>query len=324
MSKFYYYLGTEQFQPEIILGHARLAEESGFDGLFISEHFHPWVDDSGSSGFTLSILGAITQVTQKVRLMTGVVTPLFRFHPALIAQAGATVDRLSGGRFDLGIGTGENINEGPLGYKFPAYSERADRMEEALQIIKRLLSGEKLTFNGEYYQTDRAKLYSPPTKQVKVFLAAGGEKSVGLALKGADGIITSVKDPAKTLTEVIEPARKQKPDFEIAASRWCVIAKDKQEALDALKPWRGLRVGGRLEAVDPAELREKADRLSPDEILSAYSIASNPDEITTVYLPLVKDLKADIVVFQTTSVNQEETIKLLGERVLPKLRQGGD
>ncbi|MBT8212566.1 MAG: LLM class flavin-dependent oxidoreductase, partial [Acidimicrobiia bacterium] len=124
MVKLAYFSGHEQFQPEDLVRHARLAEEAGFDFLLVSEHFHPWVDDHSASGFAFSTIGAMAQVTDRVQIATGVTTPLFRYHPALVAQASATLDRLTGGRFHLGVGTGENINEGPLGYPFPKYAER--------------------------------------------------------------------------------------------------------------------------------------------------------------------------------------------------------
>ncbi len=141
--------------------------------------------------------------TSKIEFATGVTTPLFRYHPAVVAQAAATLDRLSGGRFTLGVGTGENINEGPLGYEFPAYRERNGRMTEALEIMRRLLDGEKLETAGSYYTTDRAKLYSPPLGPVPIWLAAGGPKSATLTAEMAQGIVTSVKDPADTIERVV-------------------------------------------------------------------------------------------------------------------------
>ncbi|MDP3984241.1 MAG: LLM class flavin-dependent oxidoreductase, partial [Acidimicrobiia bacterium] len=142
MTKFAYFCGHEQWQPETLVRHAVAAERAGFDGLVVSEHFHPWVDDRSAAGFAFATIGAMAQATSQVRITTGVTTPLFRYHPAVVAQAAATLDRLSDGRFDLGVGTGENINEGPLGLPFPGYAERAARMKEALQIMRRLLDGE--------------------------------------------------------------------------------------------------------------------------------------------------------------------------------------
>lgn len=325
MTKLAYFCGHEQFQPETLVRHARLAEDAGFDVVVVSEHFHPWVDDTGSAGFAFSTIGAIAEATDRIEIATGVTTPLFRFHPGIVAQAAATMDRLSGGRFHLGVGTGENLNEGPLGYTFPKYPERAARMAEALQIMRRLLDGEKLTFAGEYYQTDRAKLYSPPIGDVPLWMAAGGPKSAALAARLAAGIITSVKVPAETIERVIGPAAEAAREIgrdapRILATRWSILADDDDEAWLALSAWRGLRAPGRLEAVDPTDLRERADLLPRDEVLARYSIVTSPDEYVEAYRPLITDIGADIVTIQTTSLDQEATIAMLGADVLPRLR----
>ncbi len=325
MTKFAYFCGHEQWHPEQLVEHARLAEQAGFDMLVVSEHFHPWVDDTSASGFAWSTIGAMAAATNDVAFATGVTTPLWRYHPAVVAQAAATLDRLSGGRFNLGVGTGENINEGPLGFVFPKYAERAARMKEALQIMRRLLDGEKLTFEGDFYTTDRAKLYSPPLGPVPIWLAAGGPKSAALAARLADGIITSVKDPESTLERVIEPARLAadeagRPAPRLLATRWSVLAASEQEAWDALHPWRGLRAPGRLEAVDPTDLRERADLLPREDVLGRYSIVADSDQIVETYRPLIEDCEADIVTIQMTSLDQESLIKMLGSEVLPRLR----
>jgi G6PDH family F420-dependent oxidoreductase len=326
LTKFGYFCGHEQWQPEELVGHAVLAERAGFDFVVVSEHFHPWVDDTGASGFAYTTLGAMAQATERVEFATGVTTPLWRFHPAVVAQAAATIDRISGGRFHLGVGTGENINEGPLGYHFPKYAERAARMAEALEIMRRMLDGEKLTYQGDYYTTDRAKLYSPPLGRVPVWMAAGGPKSAALAARLADGIITSVKVPTDTMERVIQPARdaaKQadRPEPRVLASRWSIFAQDPDEAWQALTAWRGLRAPGRLEAVDPATLRERADELPRHEILGRYSLVASPDDYVTTYTPLVTEVGAEVVTIQTTSLDQEATIAMLGDEVLPRLRE---
>ena len=328
MTAFYYFCGHEQWQPETLVEHAVLAERAGFDGLLVSEHFHPWVDDNSASGFAFSTIGAMARATERVRIATGVTTPLFRYHPAVVAQAAATLDRLSGGRFDLGVGTGENINEGPLGYEFPAYKERAARMSEALDIMRRLLDGEKLTFEGEYYSTDRARLYSPPLGPVPILMAAGGPKSATLAAEKAEGVITSVKVPAETMERVVEPAREAaqaagRPAPTVLATRWSLHAADEDEAWTALTAWRGLRAPGRLDAVDPQTLRERADRMPREEVLGRYSLVPDPDAIVDIYTPLITDVGADIVTFQMASLDQEGLIRMLGSEVLPRMRQLG-
>ena len=325
MTKFAYFCGHEQWQPEDLVQHAVLAEQSGFDMVVVSEHFHPWVDDASASGFAFSTIGAMAASTETIEFATGVTTPLFRYHPGVVAQAAATLDRLSEGRFTLGVGTGENINEGPLGYDFPAYAERNARMNESLEIMRRLLDGEKLTFEGDYYVTDRAKLYSPPVGSVPILLAAGGPKSATLAGEKAQGVITSVKEPAETIERVIEPLRESaagagKPDPTILATRWSLFAHDEDEAWEALFPWRGLRAPGRLEAVDPQELREKADQLPRDEVLGLYNLVHTVDEIVETYRPLVSELGADIVTFQMAALDQPALIRLLGTEVIPRLK----
>ncbi len=328
MTKIAYFCGHEQFQPEELVRHAVLAEEAGFDMVEVSEHFHPWVDDLGASGFAFSTIAAMAQATTTIGFVTGVTTPLWRFHPAVVAQAAATLDRLSGGRFSLGVGTGENLNEGPLGYDFPSYAERNARMSEALDIMTRLLDGEKLTYEGQYYRTDRAKLYSPPLHPVPVLLAAGGPKSASLAGEKADGVITSVKQPSDTFTKVIEPAREAaaaagRPTPTVLASRWSIRAKEADEAWRTLGAWRGLRAPGRLEAVDPMDLRIRADEMPRDEILALYSTVYSAEDYLDVYAPLVTEVHADILAIQTTSTDQEATIAMLGDEVLPALRSLG-
>lgn len=325
MTKFAYFCGHEQWQPEELVNHAVLAEEAGFDMVVVSEHFHPWVDDRSASGFAFSTIGAMAAATDEIEFATGVTTPLFRYHPAVVAQAAATLDRLSGGRFHLGVGTGENINEGPLGYDFPKYAERNARMNESLEIMRRLLDGEKLTFDGDYYKTDRAKLYSPPFGSVPILMAAGGPKSATLAGEKAQGVITSVKDPADTFERVIEPLRSTaselgRPDPIVLATRWSILAENQDQAWEALYSWRGLRAPGRLEAVDPQTLRERADELPREDVLGRYSLVDDPGEIVDVYRPLVEDLGADIVTFQMASLDQPALIEMLGREVVPALR----
>lgn len=329
MTKFAYFCGHEQWHPEQLVEHAVRAEQAGFDMLVVSEHFHPWVDDASASGFAYATIAAMAQATERVEFTTGVTTPLWRFHPALVAQAAATLDRLSGGRFNLGVGTGENINEGPLGYHFPKYAERAARMDEALEIMRRMLDGEKLTYRGDYYVTDRAKLYSPPLSRVPILMAAGGPKSARLAGRKADGVIVSVKDPAEAVERVIGPVREEAADHGrpapiVLASRWAILAGDDDEAWRALFSWRGLRAPGRLEAVDPMTLRERADDLPREEVLGRYARTADAAGIIDVYEPLVKDIDADVVTIQMAAVDQEGLIDLLGAKVLPALRAVAD
>lgn len=315
----------ESYQPEVLLEHAVLAEEVGFDVVTGADHFHPWVDDVSAASYVWTWFGAVAQATSRVELATSVTAPLFRYHPALIAQAAATVDRLSNGRFILGVGTGEAINEAPLGYSFPGYGERIARMREALTIMHGLLASEKLDFDGEYYQARTAKLYSPPTGRVPVWMAAGGPKSATFAGETCEGLITSVKDPAETVANIITPYREaataRGADTTVMATRWVVLAENDDEAWEALVSMRGLRAPGRLEVADPAVLRERADAMDRQEILSKYTIVRDLDQLTEAYLPLVSDVGADYVAIQVASADPADTIRRIGTEVLPVLRK---
>jgi coenzyme F420-dependent glucose-6-phosphate dehydrogenase len=324
MPSFAYFCGHEQFQPEVLLEHGVLAEQVGFDVLTVSDHFHPWVDDASAAGFAWSWMGALAVRTRQARIATTVTCPLFHYHPGLVAQAAATVDRLAGGRFALGVGTGEGINERPLGWEFPGYKERAARMTEAITIMRRLLAGEKVDFQGQHYQTRAARLYSPPVGRVPIWMSAAGVQSATLAGRLADGLIVSVKVPAEAREQVIDPflraAREAgRPTPTLVAQRWSILARDEDEAWKALAAWRGLRVEGRLEEVDPAVLRARADAMDRREIIAKYAWARKPEELVEIYRPLV-EVGADIVSLQVTSVDQEATIRLLGEEILPALR----
>jgi coenzyme F420-dependent glucose-6-phosphate dehydrogenase len=323
--KFAWLCSHESYQPEDLVKQAVAAEQAGFDAVLGSDHFHPWVDDTSAAGFVWSWLGAVAVQTSNVLLGTAVTSPLFHYHPGLVAQMAATTDRLSNGRLLLGVGTGEALNERPLGFPFPGYAERQARMQEALEIMHRLLRGEKVTFHGEYYTTETAKLYSPPKSDVPILMAAGGPKSAAFAGTYADGLITSVKDPADTVAKVIDPYRKAATEAGkehlVLATRWTVLADGPDEAWRALMSMRGLRAPGRLEATDPAELRARADEMEPDDVLSSYTVVPDAEGLVDAYGPLVTDVGADLVSIQVMSPDPMATIELIGKEVLPRLRE---
>src|SRR5690606_32116376 len=182
------------------------------------------------------------------------------------------------------------------------------------------------TYDGEYYRTDRAKLYSPPLQEhLPIYLAAGGPKSATLAGEKADGVITSVKVPEETVEKAVDPLKRAaeeagRPTPTVIATRWSIWASTENEAWTALTSWRGLRAPGRLEAVDPQELREKADQMPREEALGRYSLVSDPQQVVDTYRPLIDDLGADVVTFQIAALDQEQLITTLGQQVLPALR----
>src|SRR3954464_4966835 len=157
-----YALSSEEHQPADLVRHARLAEELGFPFALISDHYHPWIDRQGHAPFVWGVIGAIAQATQRLRLGTAVTCPTMRLHPAIIAQAAATVALLMPGRFFLGVGTGENLNEHVLGLRWPNPEERLEMLEEAVELIRELWQGELTTRRGKHYTVSQARLYSVP------------------------------------------------------------------------------------------------------------------------------------------------------------------
>ena len=188
MTRFGYFLSCEEYGPADLIRQARLAEEAGFDALWISDHFHPWLDEQGQSPFVWSVIGAISQVTS-LPITTAVTCPLVRQHPAIVAQAAATSALLTGGSFTLGVGSGEALNEHILGERWPPAEERLEMLEEAVAVIRRLLGGKLITHRGKHYQVDTARLYSAPDSPPPIFMSGFGEKSIKLAGKLADGYI---------------------------------------------------------------------------------------------------------------------------------------
>lgn len=188
MTRYGYFLSCEEYAPGELIRQARLAEEAGFDALWISDHFHPWLDEQGESGLVWSLIGAISQVTS-LPVTTAVTCPLVRQHPALVAQAAATSAILTGGKFTLGVGTGEALNEHILGDPWPDAEERLAMLEEAIEVIRNLLTGQLITHRGRYYTVETARLYSVPDAPPPVFMSGFGDKAVKVAARIADGFI---------------------------------------------------------------------------------------------------------------------------------------
>ena len=161
MTRYGYFLAAEEHEPQELVRQARLAEQAGFDALWISDHFHPWLDEQGQSGFVWSVIGAISQATS-LPVTTAVTCPLLRQHPAIVAQAAATSALLTGGRFTLGVGTGEALNEHITGQPWPPAEQRLEMLEEAVHVIRELFSGRLITHRGKHYTVDTARIYSTP------------------------------------------------------------------------------------------------------------------------------------------------------------------
>jgi coenzyme F420-dependent glucose-6-phosphate dehydrogenase len=176
-----YALSSEEHRPNDLVRHARLAEEAGFPFALISDHFHPWTDRQGHSPFVWSVIGGIAQATERLRLGTGVTAPIMRTHPAIIAHAAATSAVMMDGRFFLGVGTGENLNEHILGQGWPATDRRRAMLEESIAVMRHLWEGGYQSHYGTFYTVENARIYDLPEKPIQIFIAASGEQSAEMA-----------------------------------------------------------------------------------------------------------------------------------------------
>jgi G6PDH family F420-dependent oxidoreductase len=194
MTRYGYFLSSEEYDPRELLRQAKLAEEAGFEALWISDHFHPWLDEQGESGFVWSVIGALSQATS-LPITTAVTCPLLRQHPAIVAQATATSALLTGDRFTLGVGTGEALNEHILNSRWPPAQERLEMLEEAVDLIRELMGGGLVSHTGRHYQVDTARLYSVPAKPPPIYMSGFGDKAIRLAARIADGYMSVQPNP---------------------------------------------------------------------------------------------------------------------------------
>ena len=189
-----YWLSSEEHAPKELVENAVRAEEAGFEHLLISDHIHPWVDAQGHSPFVWGVIGAIGNATERIRLGTAVTCPLIRVHPAIVAHAAATAQALLYGRFFLGVGTGDNLNEHVLGGRWPRADERLEMLEEAVEIIRRLLGGDYETYRGKHYTVEQLKLYDAPEDPPPILVAAAAENAAELAAAKGDGTMNTTPD----------------------------------------------------------------------------------------------------------------------------------
>jgi G6PDH family F420-dependent oxidoreductase len=205
--KFGYKLMTEEHGPSALVENARRAEAGGFDFVSISDHFHPWLESQGHAPFAWSVLGAIAATTSRIGITTGLTCPIIRYHPAIIAQAAATIAGMSGGRFTLAIGAGERLNEHVTGARWPSVLERHDMLAEAIEIFRALWDGRVHTLRLEHFTIDHARLYEAPARPIPIVVGVSGRHSVALAAEKADGVMA------------VEPRAELVRDYRAAASR---------------------------------------------------------------------------------------------------------
>jgi coenzyme F420-dependent glucose-6-phosphate dehydrogenase len=330
MLKLGYKASAEQFPPRQLLDFAVHAEAVGFDSIMVSDHFQPWRHTDGHAPFSFAWMGTLGERTSRAIIGTSVVTPTFRYHPAVVAQAISTLGSLYPGRVLLGVGTGEALNEVPAtGLAWPPFKERLGRLREAIELIRRLAREERLTFEGEYYRTERATIYDRPEVPVPIYIAASGPTAARLAGRLGDGFIcTSGK--ARTLytetllpavAEGLEKAGRKPGSIERMIEMKVSFDTDLERARADTRHWAALALAPEEKTgiEDPLELEKLADALPIERAASRWIVSSDPDEHVERLAETI-DLGFTHLVFHAPGPDQRRFLDLYAEQVLPRLR----
>lgn len=324
-----YKASAEQFGPKELLDFAVLAEQVGLDSIAVSDHFQPWRHTDGHSPSALVWLGALGARTERALIGTSVLTPTMRYHPSIVAQAFATLACLNPGRVFLGVGTGEAMNETPAtGAEWPSPKERRERLAEAIELMRRLWTGERVTFEGRYYRTELATVYDRPAEPVPVFVAASGPLAARLAGRVADGFIcTSGKRPElyQELVAALEEGARDAGRDPAAIERMIEIKlsydRDRGHAFRACRWWAGLSLTPeeKMGVEDPVELERLAEEAA-DRAHTRFIVSDDPEEVVERVGEYVA-LGFTHLVFHAPCGDQRSFLEQLGEDVLPLLRR---
>jgi coenzyme F420-dependent glucose-6-phosphate dehydrogenase len=326
MVKFGYRAVEEKHQPSQLINFAMLAEKQGFEFISTSDHFHPWFHKGGHAGHAWIWIGAAGAKTKKVRLGTGVTTCIHRYHPAIVAQAFATLDELYPGRIFLGIGTGEAMNELPLGFSWPPFQERLDRTIEAVQIIKSLWKKEFVDFDGKYFKLRRANLYTKPVKKIPIYFAASGHKAAWAAGRFGDALMTLDADREHihriftSFEEGVKESGRKIEDVPKMMEMKLSFDEDYEKALNALSVWKVTTVPGIFDKhiSDPRELDKIGEKVNPK--LLADSIYTNMEQLIRKIEEYIEIGFTEIQV-GSSSPDEEKFIQEFGKKALPYLQE---
>jgi len=325
--RFGYKASAEQFAPAPLLELGVRAEERGFDAVFISDHLQPWRHDGGHAPAALPWLGALAARTSTITIGTSVLTPTFRYHPAVIAQAFATLGCLAPGRVVLGVGSGESLNEAPLGADWPAPKERLARLAEAVTLIRALWSDDRVDFAGDYYRTDKATIYDRPDQPVPIYLAGTGPVAARLAGRLGDGFICTSGKGEELYVDTLLPAvadaaaKADRPAPDLMIEVKVSFDPDRAAALADTRLWGALALSPQEKTgvEDPVQMQRLADALPVERTASRWIVSADPVEHAAAVARYL-DLGFRHLVFHAPGVDQAAFIDRYAAQVLPLLR----
>jgi G6PDH family F420-dependent oxidoreductase len=321
MTEFGYTMMCEQSPPDALVRDLVLAERAGFDFSVISDHYQPWLEQQGHAGYAWSILGAAAQATERIGLMTYVTCPTLRYHPAIVAQKAATVQILSGGRFRLGLGAGENLNEHVVGKGWPAVGVRHRMLEEAVQIIRGLLEGgdERFNFRGEYFDVEQAILWDPPRQPVPIGIAVSGEVSCSLA--GRLGDIMVAVEPKSELGEMFDAAGGAgKPRVGQVAISYDSEREIAIERAQEQFRWFGLGWKVNADLPNPESFESATQFVRPEDVADQIPCGPDLEQHVEAIRPFIDAGFTEIALVQIGAEQQPDFIEWAEHELLPALR----
>jgi len=319
-TRFGYTMMCEQSRPDQLVRDLQLAEQAGFDFSVISDHYAPWLDSQGHSGYAWSILGAAAQATDAIPLMTYVTCPILRYHPAVVAQKAATMQILSGGRFRLGLGAGENLNEHVVGERWPMVGERHEMLEEAVEIIAALFDGDgTVNYRGRHFQVDSGLLYDLPDERVPIGIAVSGPDSCRLAGAHADAMIAV--QPEAELGELFDRAGGAgKPRIGQIAVCW---DPDRDAAVQrAHEQFRWFGLGWKVNAdlPNPIAFAGASQFVTPDQVSDALACGPDVEEHVEAIKPYLDAGFDEVALVQVGADSQADFCVWAERELLPALR----
>ena len=326
-----YKASAEQFAPGDLLRFGVLAEQQGFDSVFISDHFQPWRHTGGHAPSAFPWMGALGAATSRIMIGTSVLTPTFRYHPSIVAQSFGTLACMFPGRIILGVGTGESLNEVPAtGMTWPEQKERTARLREAVKLIRQLWSEERVTFEGQYYQTEKATIYDRPEDIVPIYVAGAGPMISKYAGQVAEGFIcTSGKAPElyrdtllPNVAAGLQAAGRAHESIDRMIEMKVSFDTDMSRAMEDTRHWAALSLSAeeKMSVEDPLEMERLADQLPAERAAKRWIVSTDPEEHIERMRPYL-DLGFRHLVFHAPGLDQERFIRLYAKHVLPRLRK---